>query len=312
MSVTDLPRGDHAVHDAHKIVVGAGDPDRQPTPATPCPAPIGSAPVLADPFLALAADVLDDLERVRIANENRLRQMTRDVTDTDGEERGFGLPAEHPDVARLGSLVGALAKAEHDAELQLGRLLRRHPLGPWVKAQLGVGEKQAARLLAAIGDPYIRPEMTDEDDTVEPARPRTVSELWALTGYRPGQRRRKGEKANWSATAKMRAFNIAESTFKQLRAPCHVVKGERGEYLRAEHVEGCGCSPYRVLYDQGRTKYTGTLHDTECTRCGPKGNPAPTGSPRSAAHQHQMAIRLATKAFLRDLWREAKRLHEEN
>ena len=54
---------------------------------------------LADPSLMLAADVVDDLERVRIANENRLRQLTRAEVDSDGEERGFGLSADHPDVA---------------------------------------------------------------------------------------------------------------------------------------------------------------------------------------------------------------------
>ena len=42
-------------------------------------------PILADPTLAMCADVVDDLEKVRIANENRLRQLT-DTTD-----RGHGL-----------------------------------------------------------------------------------------------------------------------------------------------------------------------------------------------------------------------------
>src|SRR6201999_3446865 len=96
-------------------------------------------PVLADPLLALAADVLDDLERVRIANENRLRQLTRSETDKDGGERGFGLTVDHPDVARLAALVEALARAEHDATLNLQRMVRRHPLGPWIKSTVGVG-----------------------------------------------------------------------------------------------------------------------------------------------------------------------------
>lgn len=306
---TYLP-ADQKGSDSHMNCVGGETHSDPPAPAMSSPTPTVDAPVLADPFLALAADVLDDLERVRIANENRLRQMTRTATDTDGAERGFGLPAEHPDVARLAALVAALVKAEHDAELHLNHQLRRHPLGPWVKTQRGVGDKQAARLLAAIGDPYIRPAM-QHDDHSEPSRPRTVSELWALCGYCPGQRRRRGERANWSSAAKMRAFNIAESTVKQLKAPCQVVKGERGEYIRAEHVEHCRCSTYRVVYDDGRAKYADTVHPEPCDRCGPRGHPAPAGSPRSAAHQHQMAVRLATKTFLRDLWREARRLHEE-
>jgi hypothetical protein len=271
--------------------------------------------VLADPLLALAADVLDDLEHVRIANENRLRQLTRDEEDVDGEKRGFGLTLDHPDVKRLAALVAALAKAEHDAELNLKRQLRKHPLGPWVKQARGVGEKQAARLLAAIGDPY----WNDLHD-----RPRTVSELWAYCGYHvlpAGHRwrdaqggsasgaqaggnpdrstpdahaarvgvaaaRARGQKANWSADAKMRAYLVAVSIVK-------------------------AGGPYREVYDQARAKYDGAVHQVECKRCGPAGKPAQPGSAISAGHQHARAIRIVAKEVLKDLWREAKRLHED-
>jgi hypothetical protein len=271
---------------------------------------------LADPFLALAADVLDDLERVRIANENRLRQLTRDTTDKDGEERGFGLTIDHPDVARLSALVDALAKAEHSATLNLQRMMRRHPLGPWIRQAKGVGEKQAARLLAAIGDPY----WNDLHD-----RPRTVSELWAYCGYHvvfTGQRgndtqfpgasedaggsnsnqltfdnqavsvgvaaaRVRGQKSNWSANAKMRAYLIAESIVK------------------------CG-DVYREVYDGGRKRYAAAVHQVDCRRCGSTGKPAASGSPMSAGHQHARALRLVAKRVLRDLWCESKRLHEQS
>jgi len=309
-------------------------------------APSGTSP-LADPLLALASDVLGDLEKVRIANENRLRQLTRSTEDSDGETRGFGLDENHPDVARLAALVAMLAETEHKATLNLARLMRNHPLGPWVRAQKGIGEKQAARLLAAIGDPYIRPEFDRADGTVEPSRPRMVSELWAFAGYHvirvpagsqdacdthdgsaasgpsipAGQtrlgthslfaggeqdgaiptmldadsqsravgmapRRARGAKANWSGTAKMRAFLVAESCIKQLDGH------------------------YRAVYDATREKYAGAVHAIECVRCGPKGKPAQPGSPLSAGHQHARALRAVAKEILRDLWREAKRLHE--
>jgi hypothetical protein len=285
----------------------------QQGPAIANPPPSNRAPDLADPLLALAADVLDDLERVRIANENRLRQLTRDDTDADGAERGFGLPLQHPDVARLAALVDALGKAEHDAELNLKRQLRKHPLGPWVKQARGVGEKQAARLLAAIGDPYW-------NDLHQ--RPRTVSELWAYCGYhvlpagqsyRDTQNRfasgdpaggdpdqsatgdqtvrvgvaatpRRGHRANWSSTAKMRAHLVAVSIVK-------------------------AGGPYREVYDRGRAKYADALHATECKRCGPSGKPAQPGTPLSDGHSHARALRLVAKEVLKDLWREAKRLH---
>lgn len=291
-----------------------GQGSTPPAPASATTATTHPSPVLADPFLALAADVLNDLESVRIANENRLRQLTRTEEDSDGEERGFGLTLDHPDVAQLAALVEDLAKAEHRATLNLGRVMRKHPLGPWMKAQRGIGEKQGARLLASIGDPYWN---TLHD------RPRTVSELWAYAGYHvlraghtsrdhqatcasagptggnPDQMhddtqaslvgvaaiRARGQKANWSADAKMRAHLVAVSCMKTT-------------------------GPYRDVYEQAREKYADTVHPVECRRCGPAGKPAVAGSPRSAGHQHAMALRLVAKTVLKELWREARRLHE--
>jgi hypothetical protein len=266
------------------------------------------------PLLALLADTLDDLERTRIANENRLRQLTRTETDSDGEERGFGLTLDQPQVAALADVVAALGKLEHQATLNLQRALRKHPLGPWVKATVGVGEKQGARLIAAIGDPYWN---TLYD------RPRLVSELWAYCGLHvhpaaqtrfgthrtcggggkqgdPGHAppeaqgrpagvaptRTRGQRANWSTTAKTRAYLIAESCIKQAR------------------------SPYRAVYDEGREKYADAVHPAPCRRCGPAGKPADEGSPLSAGHQHARAMRLVMKEILRDLWTESKRIHE--
>jgi hypothetical protein len=291
-----------------------GSPKQGP-PATIDGSTSTDATSLADPFLALAADVLDDLEKIRIANENRLRQLTRTEADVDGEERGFGLTEDHPDVARLATLVDALAKAEHQATLNLQRLLRKHPLGPWVKATHGVGEKQGARLLAAIGDPYWN-SLHD--------RPRTVSELWAYCGYhvlparqacidsqegtaggnktghpdhRSGDsqkrlvgvapKRQKGQRANWSTTAKTRTYLIAESCIKQRT------------------------SPFRPVYDDTRAKYADAVHSTECTRCGPKGKPAAAGSPLSDGHKHARAMRAVSKAVLKELWQQAKHIHEQ-
>lgn len=319
-AVADHVPGGH-VSGGIQATTAAGDEQGQPA-ANGVPAPKADPP-LADPLLALAADVLSDLETVRIANENRLRQLTRSAADSDGETRGFGLDEAHPDVARLAALVAMLAQAEHQATLNLQRLMRGHPLGPWLKAQKGVGEKQGARLLATIGDPYIRPEITREDGTVEPSRPRLVSELWAYCGYHvlpagghccsgthePGAaggngshpshhltgthegsagvaaKRQKGQRANWSAAAKMRAFLIAESCIKQ------------------------SGTPYRAVYDATRRKYADAIHHAECARCGPKGRPASPGTPLSAGHQHARALRAVAKTILRDLWREARDIH---
>lgn len=237
---------------------------------------------LSDPFLALAADVLDDLETVRIANENRYRQLTRTEADSDGEERGFGLDDSHPDVARLGALVDSLRQAEHQAGLNLNRLLRQHPLGPWVKAQKGIGEKQAARLLAVIGDPYVNEQAGEI---------RTVSQLWAYCGHGdPSRRKFKGmTQADLfrlgNPVAKSRAWLIA----------CAVLKSQ---------------GPLVSTYYDRKAATEGRVHAAPCVRCGPSGRPALEGSPWSDAHRHADALRVLGKEILRQLWLEAKCIHE--
>lgn len=227
------------------VAVYAGQPVAADHPTSSRPA------LLADPSLALAADVLDDLERIRIANRNRLQSLT--------DPELFGLDVRHPDIAQLAALVEMVSEAEHQAELNLARTLRRHPLWPWISAQRGIGAKQGARLLAAIGDPY----WNDLHD-----RPRKVSELWSYAGYgnAADQRRRAGTKSNWSATARMRAYLVAVSCMKQ-------PSGTR----------------YRDVYEATRQRYAAA----EITD----------------GHKHNRALRAVSKEILRDLWREARRIH---
>lgn len=228
-----------------------------------------------DALLFLAADVLDDIERTRIANENRVRSL---------EQAGLG---ETPQAVSLAEIVATFKQVEHAAVLSLRRSMRLHPLGPWIRNTPGVGEKQGGRLLAAIGDPYWNSLHN---------RPRTVSELWAYCGLHvvpattgrdsdaggdPGHcirdaqvsiagvaaRRRRGQPANWSHDGKVRAYLIAVSCVRWRD------------------------SPYRGLYDQRRAHTIITHSDW------------------TPGHSHNDALRIVAKAVLRDLWREAKRLH---
>lgn len=277
---------------------------------------------MSDPFedndsaaiLTILSDALDDLERTRIANENRLRQLTRTEPDKDGEERGFGLSLEHPSVARLSAIVDSMLELEKEATGNLQKAMKAHPLGPWVARTKGVGEKQGARLISILRDPY----WNDLYD-----RPRLVSELWAYCGLhvlsvaptasatqtasgdgvQPGGAdqsindphdvpvgiapfRQRGQKANWSQDAKMRTYLVAASCIKQ------------------------SSSPYRPVYDEARLKYETSVHRIDCRRCGPAGHPAKAGSPLSKGHQHARAMRRVMKEILRDLWTESKSLHE--
>lgn len=286
--------------DQPSVVGGAPS---SPAPATNLAAPNGSPPVLVDFELAVLAERVNDLEEFRKASSNQLSALTRGYTpDKDGKTRGYGLRKNHPAVLQSASIVYQIKAIEDDAVKRLQKKLKASPLGPWVLSQKGIGAKTIARLLAATGDPY----WNDLH-----GRPRTVSELWAYCGYRPGLRKQKGVKANWSAPAKMRAFNCIEPVKQQLRKPCVSLKDDDGNHIGAVHVADCRCSPWRVIYDEAKAKYVGSVHSEECHRCTGKGQPpAEVGSPRKPAHIDQMAIRVATKALLKELWREAKRLHE--
>lgn len=224
------------------------------------------------------AQLLDDIEGLRKAQGNRYRILTLNEPDSDGVMRGFGLTENNRSVALVKMLNEDLEDIEGDVIKELQRLMREHPLGSWVKAQKGVGEKQAARLLAEIGDPYYVPEAEFEDDDgnviVRPARYRTVSELWAYAGLHVDRkngaavRRRKGVQSNWKTAIKTRAYLVATSCIK---------------------TDG----KYREVYDKRRA-HTAETH--------PEWTPG---------HSHADALRIVSKEILKDLWVESKRLHEE-
>lgn len=240
-----------------------------------------AGPLLYSGYMCLLSDSLDDIEALRIATENRVRALTRTEADADGEYRGLGLDARSPEVATAMAMLDMMKSLEKEATKALQREVRKSPLYGWVKRNKGIGEKQAARLLAVIGDPYW-------NDLHE--RPRTVSELWAYAGYSviegSAQRRRKGIKSNWNDKAKSRAFLMAQSCVKRLDGS------------------------YRKVYDAARAQYADSIHSTDCVRCGPAGKPALAGTPLSLGHQHARALRRISKEILRDLWLEARMIHK--
>jgi hypothetical protein len=279
---------------------------------------------LAEATLRTLAENHGAFERVRIETENRLRSL----------HQVYGVPegADLPEIVRLRVSLDGIKALEHQAELDLKRAVRAHPLGPWVKRTQGIGEKQGARLIAAIGDPYWNA-LHD--------RPRTVSELWAYCGYHvlhpgqatfdaerraagvdpssnPGQHhnvvhatlagvaplRTRGQRANWNADARMRAFLCAEAAVK---AGVRLTGTDSDGYDPANRE---AISDLGAIYLAGRAKYADAAHPADCRRCGPAGKPAAAGSPLSAAHQHARSLRLVSKEILRLLWIEAKAISE--
>lgn len=226
--------------------------------------------------LRFHVELLNDLEALRIATENRLRILTRSEEDKDGEVRGFGLAEDDPDVLLYSSIAAELAQIEQQSIKRVQKAVKKGPLATYVKQATGVGEKQAARLLATIGDPYWH---------VAEDRPRTVMELWAYCGYRPvngqAQRRTKGQKSNWNPDARMRARLIAESCIK--------TKGK-----------------YRDVYDEWRAKYADSVHNFDCPQCHAK-----KGEPLKDGHKHARALRKVAKRVLADMWEAARDIHQQ-
>lgn len=297
---------------------------------------------VADSLLLVHADLLDDIESARIAHENRIRSLTS-TWEVDGVTYGKGIPADLPEVQPLIAELEQIKAREHHAELMLKRALRLHPLHGWVKRTVGVGEKQAARLLACIDDPASR------------YKP---SQLWAYCGLHvdhPGQvphgtqSGTAGDDPTQSQTALdthivRAAGGVQDQAASQqngdnTQAPTAggshptdhsrhdhqtlpvggvAPKRRRGQQAKWNttagariHVIAESCikqraSPYRQVYDDGRVKYADAVHQHACERCGPSGNPAKVGSPLSDGHKHARALRLVKKQILLDLWREAR------
>lgn len=241
-------------------------------------------------LLTIYADLVDDLEKSRIATENRIRAL-RDVKGLAGS----------PEEERLDAIAMVLAESERKATNELKRAVKAHPLGGWISSQMGVGEKQAGRLLGVLGDPATRFD-PETGELVE----RTVSQLWSYCGYGDAKRqvRRRGERANWNSTLKMRAYLIAEATVKAGVRKLEGCDDSDGYDLGRRIAQ----SPYAEVYLASRAKYADAVHAEECKRCGPSGKPAQPSSPLNEGHKHARALRQVAKTFLRDLWEEARRV----
>lgn len=237
----------------------------------------GDAPSTAahDSTLLLLTSTLNDIERTRIASENRLRSLIQ----VKGMEKT-------PEAIVEEQVVDGLMELEKHVDKTLKAAMKVHPLGGWCDQQRGVGYRQLARLLGEIGDPGERP---------------NVAKLWAYCGMHVIQVEvegdevgvapvpKRGQQMNWNPDAKMRIHLIAESCVKQ---PLD--------------------SKWRQVYDAARGKYAESVHMAPCNRCGPSGKPAQVGTELNPGHKHARALRIVGKEILKELWRESKRLRGED
>lgn len=162
--------------------VGDEGPGVAPDPARPTTQrPSPNALPWAVQALRIYADALADFEDTRIRTGNRIAALIR-----------LGAGEDSPEVLRLRAVEGGLKDLEHQVELDLRRVLRHHPLHPWVKQTPAIGEKTIARLLGVIGTPHLRDVYDETGKVFLRQEPRTLSQLNAYCGYHvlpAGQRR---------------------------------------------------------------------------------------------------------------------------
>jgi Transposase IS116/IS110/IS902 family len=244
--------------------------------------------------------LLDDLEHVRVQNDNRIEALER--------ARGSALP-------HLLAIQKGLRHVEHQAELELKRAWRTHPLAPWQKAIPGAGEKLVARLVAETKDPADRPNPAKLLAYCGMGDPRRTGPIPA--GATQAELFKRGNPA-----AKKRIYLVAQQ-FKKGTCAAHQAARKQRKAAAEEGwdgwfppPEGCTCAAdgyvYRAIYDEARTRYAGAVHDKPCTLCVPRNKPpAPVGSPLSPGHQDLRALRIVAREFLIAMWREARRLRGE-
>lgn len=224
--------------------------------------------------LTIAADQVDDLERVRIATANRLRAVAQEKQGEDS-----------PEAESIRAQLEAIAQAEKTAVGELQRAMKRHPLAPFVSSITGIGEKTVARLLGVIGDPLYR-----FDPKTGTAVKRTLAQLRSYCGCGDPKKDRlkKGVKARHNAEAKKRIHVIAAAAIKNRCEPC------RQASLATEGwtppPSECRCAKegrrYRAIYDEARL-YEETRTDE--------------GAAETDGHRHNRALRKVKKAFIADL-----------
>ena len=242
-------------------------------------------------LLTIAADQLDDLEAVRKATQNRLRSLVQPV-----EIQGVVIDKGGPDTKQAKAVeiqLGAIQEAEAAAIKELKRAMKQHPLYDFVASVKGIGEKTVARLLGTIGDPAVR----IDPETGLPVI-RTLSQLRSYCGYGDAeqQKRRKGVQSNWNNRARTVLHVIADAAIKTRCDACRSVEQPEDEEGWAPPPAECTCAEegriYRAIYDEARAQ-----DDL-------------LGLGESDGHRHMRALRKVKKAFLKDLWLEAREIHD--
>lgn len=219
-----------------------------------------AAVTLSDDEARFLVDAYYSLQEQRIRADNQIRAMSA---------------TNEPN-----AVLGWFSKQSETLENQVKRALdaysAAHPVGTWLRSQVGIGPVIAAGLLAHI----------------DIKRAATVGDIWNFAGLNPGIEWKKGERRPWNASLKTITWKVGESFVKfSGRDDCFYgkfyVKKKADQTERNEKLE---------FADQAKAKLEKFKigKDTDAYKAYVTGKLPP-------AHIHARAKRIAVKLFLSHL-----------
>lgn len=129
----------------------------------------------------------------------------------------------------LSWLAGNSERLEDEIKTVLDVYSENHPIGLWMKANIGIGPVIAAGLLAHI--------------SVENAP--TVGHIWRFAGLDPTQKWEKGKKRPWNAALRTLCWKVGQS-FMKFSGHEDCVYGKLYRQRKAYEVERNGATTYKI------------------------------------------------------------------
>jgi hypothetical protein len=270
------------------------------------------------------AEMYEDHQKTRIAQENRIRAL---------EEK----PEDDPRIKQLQTIESGSTQIVDGRKLKSlrGILIEEYrrvvPAGiiEWQKENSGIGEHTLARLLGHLGHPrFAQPKYWEENPELEVGEfgdeenpkkvlqdgepfERTIGQLWQYCGHGRAERYRKGMTQDEAMQlgrprCKMITYLLAKGIIM-----AQIVKtddnggrealGELGEFYLAEKLRyhdrthSGPCSGGYVSTPQGKALFA------KC-KTGVDGSYAIEGDPYTDGHVNAIVMRHLGKEILRDLW----------
>lgn len=236
---------------------------------------------------------------------------------------------------QLKDSLDRLKESEDAVQKLVVKEFRKHPLASYCKNVRGLGEHNAAVLLAMLdGDPYVAyPKYWVKTDTKNNETSNSsIADLHEFEEGHSGVDNHASDALligddREHVTPPKRVLQAGEPFVRtpiQLWAYCGIGKpGRRTANITQEEALSFGkpllkCRmrliaeclikannpTYRAIYDSEKVKVSTRNHADKCPQCKAK-----AGDPWRKGHQHAHALRVVAKRFLLDLWLQAKAIH---